>query len=112
MIRINSTVKYHQALEMVLKSCKQLSKQQNKQSDNPDSKSNNPTRFASPKSVTLFVTIRVTTFVTYSNHNRSTPFNQNRFNRVRLEMKTEIIVEKIFNFFKNSENSAACSNET
>jgi len=79
MIRINSTVKYHQALEMVLKSCKQLSKQQNKQSDNPDSKSNNPTRFASPKSVTLFVTIRVTTFVTYSNHNRSTPFNQNRF---------------------------------
>ena len=73
MIRINSTVKYHQALEMVLKSCKQLSKQQNKQSDNPDSKSNNPTRFASPKSVTLFVTIRVTTFVTYSNHNDDRP---------------------------------------
>ena len=71
-IRINitiRTVKYFLRVGMILKSCKQLSKQENKQSDNPDSKSNNPTiRLVGPKSVTLFVTIRVTTFVTYSNH--------------------------------------------
>ena len=83
---------------MILKSCKQLSKQENNQSDNPDSKSNNPTRkMAGPKSVTLFVTIRCNHCNHFCNLFKPqliNPIQPKSSNRVRLE--TKLIVEKIF----------------